>query len=196
MINTQPISTSVAPSPAPAASTPPAAPPAPPKDDVQIGTDEPSKLYRFGRGAAATVGGLACGVVGAGTGGVQHAGDQSVQVPRALVRSAAICGAALGLAHGVVAGLGGGPIGLAIGIITGPTIGAFVGGGAVLGAATAVDALKGSAQGARAGFHTGFSYVSDVVDRMAGRGPESKGCGCAGGCDCATPAPPQADPKA
>lgn len=195
MVNTQPLHTLTLPATPPCA-TPaqaPAAPSAeaPAADTVRLGAEAPSALYRFGRGLAATVGGSACAVVGGGLGGVKHAGDQSIKVPRALVRSAAIGGAALGLAHGIVAGLSAGPVGLAVGVLAGPTLGAFIGGGAVMGAATAVDAVKGSFVGAKEGFQSGYGYVSDVIDRMAGRTPAST-CECGSGCDCASPAPPAA----
>jgi hypothetical protein len=198
MIGLNPVLSSHAPS---AASKRPAAhSTSSPKDSVELGADGPSRLYRIGRGLAGLVGGLGCGLVGAGVGGVQHAGDQSIKVPRPVVSTAAIAGAGLGLFHGIAGGLAGGPIGVALGIVVGPTVGAFLGGGAVLGAACAVDAVKGSISGAREGFKAGYRWTTDVVDRMAGHKPEppstppSEPPAAAGSVD-PTPSPAAGDAK-
>lgn len=157
------------------ATSPPEAPPAPespapPADQVEVGRDEPSLGYRLLRGAAGVAGGAVVAAGRGAVGGIKHAGDHDIELPKAVESTARIIGAGAGAIKGALLGATvAGPVGIAVGLVVGPIVGAYAGGAFVGGLEGAANAAKGVGQGVIEGFKKGSEWTRDLVDRMAAR---------------------------
>lgn len=175
-----------APAPAPPASKP--AEPTAPQDSVEVGGDR-SFGHSLARGVFGVAGGVGGAFVGFSAGAIKHAGDNSIQAPDLVTRSARWAFASLGLVQGLVAGAAFGPAGIAAGLVLGPILGAAVG-GAVTGAVEGgIDAVKGGLKGGWSGIQRGSAGGAALADRFFGPGEKPPEGGT-------PPAPPQPAPPA